>query len=140
MPQKRKRRSSNLEIDNSGEDMMLNAKNLEILMPEEYDASVVIESESLDNSNNLFINPAHILQMFHDQNIRIKLLEEKLEKQQKIIESKSSGKEPMQNESDDLKDHSKITGQFMAMLKRVKKCESTVSEFETRLRNCESTK
>ena len=94
MPQKRKRRSSNLEIDKAGEDMMLNAKNLEVFVPEEYDVSVVIDSESLDNSNNLFINPAHILQMFQDQNIRIKLLEAKLENQQQIIESKSSEKVP----------------------------------------------
>ena len=129
----RKRNSNNSDnLNNSADDMMLNAKNLEVLLPDKYDALVNIQAEK--QPENLFINPAHILQLFHDQNARIKSLEQKLENQEKIILANKSN-----NESNSLDDSGTDDLDTINLINRIRKCERTIDDFGLKLRNVEST-
>jgi len=93
MPRGRKRNISDQNIPES--DMILNSKNLEVLMPAQFDPSVAVNSKPLCDEKNPseFINPVTILQLFHDQNTRIKLLEDRLEQQQQQIKNQQENLE-----------------------------------------------
>lgn len=87
MPRGRKRNIFDQNNPESGDDLIFNSKNLEVLVPEKFDATVAVNSNPLSDNESIFINPVHILQMFHDQNNRIKVLENRLEQQQQQIKN-----------------------------------------------------
>ena len=82
-----------------------------------------------------FINPVQILQMFHDQNLRIKTLEEKLAGQ--------SGKD-LAKKIDSIMTEREISASLDLeindeVLKRVKKCEGLISKIEQKVNSLEAT-